>query len=232
MRLFCLPYAGGAATIYHRWQAGMPDEVDVCPIELPGRLSRLNDPPFREMGPLVRALSAALDPHLDLPFALFGYSMGALVAFEWARDVALRRGLEPVHVIVAARGAPHLPSSFVHVTDSMTDRDLIARIVGLYGARIEAVLSDRELLAIVLRMMRADLGLLDTYRYQDGQPLRAPITVLGGMRDAIVPRDALDGWAKQTSGAFDLRMFAGDHFFLHAEESSVIAAVKGALGLT
>lgn len=231
MRLFCLPYAGGAATIYHRWQSSIPDDVEVCPVELPGRLSRLREPPYDDIVPLVAALGDALDPLLDRPFAIFGYSMGALIAFEWARDIARRRGIEPAHVIVGARGAPHLPSSIVHVTRTMTDRELLARILDLYGARIQAVVADPDMAAIVLRIMRADLGLLDAYRYMDGAPLRAPITVLGGARDTIVSRDALGEWARHTRGPFTLRLFDGDHFFLHSEEQAVIATVAGALGV-
>jgi surfactin synthase thioesterase subunit len=229
MRLFCLPYAGGAATLYYRWQSSFPDDIDVCPIEFPGRLTRLAEPPFRQVGPLVRSLSSALDPYLDIPFAFFGYSLGALIAYEWAREVVRRRGLEPVHLIVAARAAPSTRIPNV-LTERMSDDDLIARINGLYGARIQTVLSDPEMRAIVLRIMRADLAMLDAYTYKEETMLRAPITVLGGEHDSAVARESLGEWAKHTSGAFSLRMFAGDHFFLHADEPAVIGAVKAVLG--
>jgi surfactin synthase thioesterase subunit len=227
VRLFCLPYAGGAATIYHRWQSAFPQSIDVCPIEFPGRLSRLKEAPIRQVRPLVESLCAALDGHLDIPFAFFGYSMGALIAYECAREVLRRRRLEPEHIVVAALAAPHVRVSLR--TEALLDDDLILKIVNLYGARIQSILADPEIRAIVLGMIRADLGLLDAYEFEPGPMLRAPITVLGGDRDPSVTCESLGEWSKHTRGTFALRIFAGDHFFLHADEPAVIASVISAL---
>lgn len=229
MRLFCLPYAGGGASIYHSWHASFPESVDVCPIELPGRLGRLREAPFREIRALVEALNAALDRHFDLPFAFFGYSLGALIAFEWARELARVRGLEPAPLIVAARSAPQLRPSFFHRADSMSDRDFIARVVALYGPRIQLVLSDPEMVTIMLRMLRADLGMLDVYEYRAAPKLRTPILVLGGERDEVVARESLQRWGEHTEGRCDVRLFAGDHFFIHTHKDAVISAVRASM---
>src|SRR5437870_3798527 len=82
MRLFCFPYAGGGAPVYRAWPNDLPHEVEVCPLQLPGRENRLGETPFTRMEPLIDALTQALTPYLDMPFALFGHSMGAAVAYE------------------------------------------------------------------------------------------------------------------------------------------------------
>src|SRR5579859_3905311 len=80
LRLFCLPYAGGGASMFRDWTTGLPADIDVCPILLPGRESRVREPAFSRVEPLVEALAPAVLPYLDVPYALFGHSMGALIA--------------------------------------------------------------------------------------------------------------------------------------------------------
>src|SRR5947208_15726994 len=90
LRLFCLPFAGGGASAYHTWPEGLPGDVEVCAVQPPGREGRFREPAFARLRPLVTALTDALRPHLDRPFAVFGHSLGALVAFEWVRELRRR----------------------------------------------------------------------------------------------------------------------------------------------
>ena len=110
MRLFCFPYAGGGASIFHRWPGKLPTMVEVCAVLLPGRGNRLTEPPFIQLSPLVQTLTEALLPHLTTPFAFFGHSMGALIGFELARQLRRQQGPSPVHLFVSGREAPQLPS--------------------------------------------------------------------------------------------------------------------------
>jgi len=109
LRLFCFPYAGGGTTIFRAWPQGMPDDVEVAPVQLPGREGRLREPSFTQINPLVRALADALRPHLDREFAFFGHSMGAIISFELARELRRRRGPAPAHLFVSGRAAPQIP---------------------------------------------------------------------------------------------------------------------------
>lgn len=109
LRLFCFPYAGGGALIFRTWADGLPAEVEVCPVQLPGRGTRLMEPLFTQLLPLIQALSQALLPLLDKPFAFFGHSLGALVSFELARQLRRQYGVQPVRLFVSAGRAPQLP---------------------------------------------------------------------------------------------------------------------------
>lgn len=228
LRLFCLPYAGGAGTIYHRWQGQLPASIDVCPIELPGRLGRHRETPFRAVRPLVAALFDALDGWFDGPVAFFGYSMGALLAHECARELRRRHGREAEHLVVAARWAPHAVDRY-RSTRRLTDGEFVAEMSRRYGDRLRAMADDPEMLALMVRILRADLALLEDYAYEEEPPLAAPITVLGGERDLVVSPALLGGWSTCTRGSFATRVFPGGHFFLHEDEPAVVSAVSSIL---
>lgn len=106
MRLFCFPYAGAGDSVFHSWRKSLSDLVEVCPVQLPGRGSRIAEPPFTEMSQLVQAAGQSLAPYLDKPFALFGHSMGALVSFELARHLRREYNLQLVHLFVSGRCGP------------------------------------------------------------------------------------------------------------------------------
>src|SRR5262245_25071207 len=106
IRLFCFPYAGGGASVFRGWANGLPGSVEVCPVQIPGRETRFREPAFTRLPLLIEAVAESLGPHLDRPFALFGHSLGALVAFELARHLQRERGPEPVHLFVSGCGAP------------------------------------------------------------------------------------------------------------------------------
>jgi medium-chain acyl-[acyl-carrier-protein] hydrolase len=107
LRLFCVPYAGGGDAVFRTWWQGLPDDVEACGVRRPGRDQRRGEPPFTRLTPLVRALADALGPELARPYALYGHSMGARVAFELARE--LRRRSQPEPALLAGRAAPHCP---------------------------------------------------------------------------------------------------------------------------
>jgi medium-chain acyl-[acyl-carrier-protein] hydrolase len=214
LRLFCFANAGGGASAFRSWAASLPAAVEVCPVQLPGRESRLSDPPFVALPPLVRALAQGLRPQLDKPFAFLGHSMGALVGFELARFLRRYYQLEPLHFFVAGRPAPQLPRTKppIHGLPDAEFRDELRRMNGTPAA----VLDHDELMQLILPALRADFTLCETYQYAPEAALACPISAFGGLQDATVSRQDLEAWRDQTTGRFVLRMFPGDHFFLHA----------------
>ncbi len=218
LRLFCFPYAGGSSTIYRNWPVKLQTDLEVIPIELPGRGSRIKEEPFNRLTPLVEAAAQAIIPHLNRPYAFFGHSMGALVSFELARY--LRRhhahGLAPSHLFVSGRGAPQCDSGRLLV-DTLTDAELTREMQKLNGTPPE-ILSNPELMALVLPVLRADFAVWDHYVYEDEKPLACPISVYGGLQDRDMTRAHINAWGEQTSAAFRVSMFPGDHFFIHADE--------------
>ncbi|WP_216206447.1 thioesterase II family protein [Amycolatopsis aidingensis] len=222
-RLFCLAYAGGSASVYHEWRRLVPAHVDVCPVELPGRGGRWGEPAFTELDPLVRAMATALSPALDLPFALFGHSMGGLLAFELARTLRDQGKPQPCELFVSATSAPGGPrtGSSVH---RASDAELTAEIRRLGGTPAE-VLADADLMALTLPALRADYAVLETYEYRPAAPLEVPITVFGGAADRIVPPSALRGWTGESLAGVTTRMLPGDHFFLRSAAGDLVSSI-------
>jgi medium-chain acyl-[acyl-carrier-protein] hydrolase len=220
VRLFCVPYAGGAAMIYRHWQERLPTYIDVCPVQLPGRGTRLHEPAFTNIKPLVKAAAEGLVPYMDKPFAFFGHSMGALIAFELSRLLRKEYGLAPLQLFVSGRSAPQLP-----LTESpfhnLPEDEFIEALRRLNGTPHEALEHD-ELMQFMLPMLRADFTVCETYAYSDDAPLDCPITAFGGVEDKEVPRERLESWVTQTSDSFLLRMFPGDHFFLNTARPTLL----------
>jgi medium-chain acyl-[acyl-carrier-protein] hydrolase len=224
LRLFCLPYAGGGATMYHTWAAALPN-VEVCPIQLPGRESRMREPALTRMSLLVDALTAAMRPYLSRPFAFFGHSMGALITFELARRLIRDGQPGPRHLFVAARCAPHLRDDrpFLH---TQPEPAFVEQVSIRYGALPKMIVDDPELLRLFMPTLRADLAVCETYEYQDSEPLDCPISAFGGWQDNGVSRSDLDAWRLQTAAQFSVRMFAGDHFFIKSAKADLLRAIS------
>ncbi|HXR64805.1 MAG TPA: alpha/beta fold hydrolase [Ktedonobacteraceae bacterium] len=224
IRLFCFPYAGGSASIFRTWHQHLPQEVEVCPVQLPGREGRLSDRPFSDLHLLIDELVIALSPFLDMPYAFFGHSMGALVSFELTRYLQrVRSHPLPAHLFVSGRRAPQIPGSDPP-TSSRSDADFIEELRRLKGTP-ELVLQNKELLTLLLPILRADFQLCETYTYRDDDPLRCSITAFGGLYDTEVPSPMIAAWREQTSLAFKHRFFDGDHFFLHKEQKALLTAI-------
>ena len=223
LRLFCFPYAGGGALIFRTWSDGLPADVEVCPIQLPGRGTRLMEPLFTQLSPLIQALAQALLPLLDKPFAFFGHSLGALVSFELARQLRRQYGVQPVRLFVSASRAPQLPHRGLPI-HTLPEGDFLAELHRLNGTP-RAVLEHEELMQIALPVLRADFAVYETYVYSTELPLNCPISTFGGLRDRTVSQSDLEAWHEQTSVAFSLQMFPGDHFFLKTTQPLVLRAL-------
>jgi len=220
-RLFCFPYAGGGAGAFAGWRQRLPG---VCPVRLPGRESRSAEATFDRMQPLVEALAAAIQPYLDRPFAFFGHSMGAVVAFETARELRRLGRPQPGLLIASAARAPqfrrgHIPSP------APTEEQSLEELRHLDGLPAE-VLADRALLSAILPALTADAALYGNYVYAEGAPLACPIRAYGGDSDPHIRREHLEAWAEQTTASFAMRLFPGGHFFLHASREALLAALN------
>lgn len=229
VRLFCLPHAGGAANVYRRWHSHFPAEIQVCAIELPGRATRWSEPAIDHAHELAETTAEALMPHLDRPYAIFGHSMGALLAFEVARALRRKAQREPFLLIASGRGAPQCDPSEPRIAH-LPEREFIERLQARYQAIPREVLAEPELLRFVVPLLRADLTLIETYAWTADTPLTCRIAAFGGTFDALVPQASLSAWREQTQGSFGVRMFPTGHFFNGAAEDLVMRAVEEEIG--
>jgi medium-chain acyl-[acyl-carrier-protein] hydrolase len=223
LRLFCFPYAGGTALIYRQWPELLPEAVEVCAVQLPGRGNLLGEPPYTRLKPLAHDLRRVLAPHLDRPFAFFGHSMGATLCFEVARELRREGGPQPARLFVSGRRAPHVPNPERPLHD-LPDAELFEELRRLNGTPAE-VLEHPELMALILPLLRADFSVSESYVYEDEPPLDCPISVYGGLADAHAPREDLEAWRRQTTQDFALRMLEGDHFFINTARPVLLGAL-------
>ncbi len=222
-RLFCFPYAGAGASIFRSWSKELPSEIELCSIQLPGRENRLTESSFTRLKSLIQTLTPLISPYLDLPFAFFGHSLGALLSFELARELRRQNLPCPRHLFVSSRPAPQIPD-LERPIHSLPEPKFIEALGRLKGTPKE-VLQDSELMQLYLPALRADFAMLATYFYVKEAPLDCPISAFGGLEDDKVNRQALEAWQDQTSSEFSLKILAGDHFFLHLSQKELLPAM-------
>ena len=223
-RLFCLPFAGGGAGAYYRWIDRILGGIDLARVHLPGRETRLRDPLFIHLPSLVDTLVEELVIWIDRPFALYGHSMGALLAFELARELRRRHRMLPAHLFVSGFRAPQLPPPeppFSHLPDA----EFLER-VRQYGGVPDLVAQNEELMNIFLPILRADFKLMETYVYRDEPPLECPITAFGGLSDLKIDRRKYCRVEYTHFYEIQCPFFPGGPFFLHDSEPMVLDQIN------
>ncbi|MGW1675226.1 thioesterase II family protein [Streptomyces sp. NPDC002324] len=228
VRLVCFPHAGGAASLYRDWTEGLPTGIEVLAATLPARQDRFREPPVERMDELADRIAEALRPHLDLPYAFFGHSLGSDVAYEVARRLERLHGHGPQRIFVSGASAPHVGEP-VDI-EAYDDPALIAEIQRL-GAPHTELLDDPELAALLLPALRADYRLSAAYRpvLPELDVLHAPITALVGDRDPLVPVEDALKWAELTSGGFNHRVYPGGHFYLERHRPALLRLIQATL---
>ena len=214
--LYCFPYAGGSSNAFRRWQLYVPPAVKVIPVELPGHGKRLLEAPIADLSLMVNEMGGAIGGKLREPFAFYGHSMGALLAFELSHHLG-RHGLPlPKHLFVSAHLAPHNSANREAIYD-LPETDVVRRIRDLNGTPTE-VLENKELRELFLPLLRADFQVCETYTFHDRPTLSIPITAFCGEDDEDVTPSGMEEWRNHTLESFELNIVAGDHFFLNSEE--------------
>ncbi|MCX5660516.1 MAG: alpha/beta fold hydrolase [Planctomycetota bacterium] len=213
-RLFCFPFAGGGASTFAGWQRKLAAPVDVWPVQLPGRENRRNEPAHDELDALVAAIADALAPHLhDRPFALFGHSMGATVAFSLARRLR-RAGLpQPVALLVSGDLPPHRPDPRPPLRD-LPDDEFWTELRARYGSPQGMEAAPPELVELMIPTLRADVAVCESHRHHDEPPLPFPIFAMAGSEDPSVGPEDVAAWSRHTSARFTQRIVPGDHFYI------------------
>lgn len=223
LRLYCLPYAGASAGLFRTWRKVLPPEIALYGVEYPGRGTRVSEPAIERIDELACELAEALAYTPPGPYALFGHSMGSLVAFETAHQLVARDAPLPILLVASGHGAPSLPITAEPVHAS-PDPEFLARLRELNATPPEAF-DMPDLLELMLPILRSDFRAAETYAPANRSKLEVPIAAYGGLADADVRRDQLMAWADETTARCIVRMFPGDHFFLSTTVERVVSAL-------
>jgi medium-chain acyl-[acyl-carrier-protein] hydrolase len=222
VRLFCLPHAGRGASIYKEWQKLVPPWIDVCPIQLPGRETRIKEPLIRDMKVMVDNLARAILPFLHDPYVLFGHSMGALITYELANKIRELKYHGPDCLFISGSVAPSVArDTFSRPVQNLSNSEFIEEIADNIHPAVLRLVSEPGLMSVMLPILRADAELIQTYSYVVRPPLETPIIVFGGTSDPSVPPEDLKPWADCTRSHFSIEMLEGDHFFVHNSDQVV-----------
>lgn len=232
IRLYCLPHSGASAMVYSRWARKLPDWISVHPVELPGRGMRMAEALQTDMSDLVPQLAAEIGAKMSRyqPYALFGHSLGALVAFELAHALSQSGFASPKMLFASGTAAPTRREDYEdEYSVPKSDAELISDLRELQGTP-EEVLANQELMDLTLPVMRADYLLCGNYKYEHTtkNKLGCPLHVLAG-KDDKATKEQLLAWHQETSSATGLSYFDGGHFFTQERESDVLALLSQAL---
>ncbi|MGV9305536.1 thioesterase II family protein [Nonomuraea sp. NPDC003727] len=224
LRLVCLPHAGGTPAFYRGWQARIPADVEFVAVCYPGRQDRFNEHPITRMDLLVDHICQALAPLADRPLALFGHSMGAVVAYEVAVRLITQQGITPHALLVSAHIAPpahadgtwKVPLSDDELAEQARSADPLLRYAP-------------ELMSVVMPALRADHDLLHAYRPTRSPRLTIPIVAYRGADDEQVSQEDMRAWSQVTDAGVEFRTFPGGHFYLLQAEADLVADIGNRL---
>ncbi|MFE7588529.1 thioesterase II family protein [Kitasatospora sp. NPDC057512] len=227
VRLVCLPHAGGAAGFWFPLSEALAPAVETLAVQYPGRQDRRAEPGLDDIEDLTDGIVRALVPLLDeRPLALFGHSMGAVLAYEAARRLEHEVGAPPVALIVSGRRAPcRIREETVHLK---SDQELVAELRELGGTGPE-LLDDPDVMRLLLPGIRRDYRAIETYRHRPGREPSCPVTVLTGADDPRTTVTEAGDWKRHTTGRCTLEVFPGGHFFLGEHTAGIARLVTARL---
>ncbi|HEX7940888.1 MAG TPA: thioesterase domain-containing protein, partial [Gemmatimonadaceae bacterium] len=229
LRLFCFPYAGGGAHIYHSWIDTLGDDVEVCPIELPGRGTRFSTTPATDAERLLTELHDVLRPLTEDAYAIVGQSMGSLLASAVAQRLR-SSGAKPPAALIVAASPPPSRSAQPSVDATMSDDAMIASLATTDDEAPRELVAHGELRRLLVPILRADLELSDRLLSLEGPPLSCPIVAFAGRGDPLVSPAQMAAWASATTERFELVAVTGGHFVLRTRWSEVFPVLRRVLG--
>jgi surfactin synthase thioesterase subunit len=223
-RVLCFPFAGAGAAVFRPWARRASPDLELWAFDYPGRGTRFSEPAVNSIEGIVEGTVAAVQELLDRPYAVVGYSLGALVALNCVRQLRAANALLPASILLCAAQAPHIAPVLPPIAH-LADADFLRELQARYGGIPEEILNEPELLELLVGTVRADMTAFETYADRRTPPFAIPLHVLGGEHDATVSRDGITGWSTYTTGPFTQRMVPAGHHFL----ATHLDALEGAL---
>ena len=222
IRLLCFPFGGGGSSFYLNWARDLGPDVEVVPVQLPGRENRMGEQPFDAIDKLTVEIIPAVQNYLDKPYALFGHSMGALLAFELARGIRRKNLPAPKLFLASGMRAAHLKDPRPPIA-WLPDDPLIEALKERYDLEVSG--ESMELVQLMLPTIRADILAIEKYGYQKEPPFKFPIIGFGGNSDGGVTLAEIEAWSLHTTAKFKHYQMDGSHFFINSERDQLLKLI-------
>jgi surfactin synthase thioesterase subunit len=231
VKLFCFPYAGGSAMIYKKWRSLLRAQIEIIPVELAGRGKRIAEPLYPSLGAMVDDVYSIIEKQLhDSPYAIFGHSMGSMIAYQIAQRIRNNDGISsPSHLFFSGRGAPHIIRTDQKKFSKMPMEEFKKELINL-GGTVPEFFDYPDLLEILLPMLKNDFFLAETLLCKNGEvyPLPYNITVLAGKEEDLTT-EQVEGWRRHTSANCDIHYVDGGHFFINSSTDVVTEIINKTL---
>jgi medium-chain acyl-[acyl-carrier-protein] hydrolase len=228
LSLYCVPHAGRGASLFFPWRAVMPDWIELRAVQLPGREGRRTEQLMPRIAAIADSLARDMLPLTDRPYALFGHSMGALIAFETARNLRRLGAPLPRALMLSGRRAPSIVDHDMPI-HALSDADFVTAMCERYNGIPQIILAQPDMMRMLLPIMRADIEAIETYAYRHEPPLTLPVFIYGGRDDPQMAPDNIAGWQSLTQQPRPPRLFDGGHFYLQDERDVLVAALASDL---
>jgi surfactin synthase thioesterase subunit len=227
-KLFCLPYAGGSATIYEKWKRYLHPSIELIGVDYSGRGRRFSEPLFDDFKKIVDDIFFILkDEITNSPYSIFGHSMGALVAYELAYKIQKEDLPMPIHIFLSGKGAPQFShrDKMIHNLDNHKFKEELLKLDGTP----KEVLENDALMEIFLPILKSDFKAIEEYTYfEKAAPIDCNFTILYG-KDEKMPINKISEWQVHTKNKCNFFSFSGGHFFLHDHSEDIVSLINNTI---
>ncbi len=229
LNLFCFPYAGGSAAVFNSWRRYLHRQIELVAVELAGRGKRIYDPLYNDLDEAVEDVFGIIKDKLnEAPYALFGHSMGGVIAYELAQKIRQLPCAQPVHMFFSGRGAPHIAAEDDDPYWHLPDHEFKEKILELGGTPRE-FFEHPELLEVFLPLLKNDFKIAELYRGSETvKPLETDITVFIGKEEEVTS-ERIIGWKTHSQRLCSLHFFNGGHFFINEQTQKVVKIINNTL---
>lgn len=224
MRLLCFHHSGGGASTYFPWSKQLSPIIELMAIQLPGREDRFSEPFIDDVEDLIHKLTREFSQYKDMPFFVFGHSLGALLSFEFAKSIKKAYSLTPHHIIISATKAPHLPLKRKNL--SKLDPVSLKTELFSYNGIDKEIINNEELFDLYLPILKNDFLLYENYEYLESSPLSCNMLALSGTLDESVKEEEVIAWSRHTQGNFKHMSFSGGHFFIKQYQKEIVSIIN------
>lgn len=225
VKLICIPYAGGMSYTYLVWKKYLPEDIELIPIELPGRGRRYNEQLIVDMNDMVHDIFKQIKDIInENEYVLFGHSMGSTITYELIKIIRKNQCREPLHIFYSGRLAPHLNNYYKKISDHPDDSFFEA--VYKMGGTPKEVYDIKELRSMYLPVLKADFCLLENYcSGNEIEPSASNISIFYGEQDNNTKTLTIKEWRDYSKGVCDFYEFSGEHFFIKDQAESVVKKI-------